>query len=59
MDILRDAFAKVANDPELKADATKMMLNIQIDPFNNFSDFLLDNNFYNLIKDYTYNYITL
>jgi len=26
---------------------------------NNFWDFLLDNNFYNLIKDYTYNYITL
>jgi tripartite-type tricarboxylate transporter receptor subunit TctC len=28
MNILRDAFAKVANDPELKADATKMMMDV-------------------------------
>jgi hypothetical protein len=28
MNILRDAFAKVANDPELKVDATKMMMDV-------------------------------
>jgi len=28
MDILRGAIAKVANDPELKADAKKMMLDM-------------------------------